>query len=90
MASIARIRIEPEGWDARVERARAAVGETRSLEALAEVLNSPHFAALPLPDLLALPSFGGERPDRRGAFSWDAGRVLVMNADADGFLVERR
>jgi hypothetical protein len=79
-----------EDWDLRVAHARAAVAHAPSLDALAEVLNSPLFTVLPLADLVALPSFGGARPPQRGAFSWDGDRVLVMNPHAEGFLVERR
>jgi hypothetical protein len=81
---------DPKGWPDRVARARAEVASARSLDALAEVLNSPAFAALPLADLVALPAYGGERPAGPGAFSWDAGRVLVMDEYATGFAIQRR
>ncbi|HSN93006.1 MAG TPA: hypothetical protein VLS93_17375 [Anaeromyxobacteraceae bacterium] len=81
---------DPQGWEDRVAAARSRVAAAASLEALAEALNGPAFAGLPLPDLLALPSFGGERPEGPGCFSWDAARVLVMNAAADGFEIRRR
>jgi hypothetical protein len=81
---------EPAGWAQRVSRARAAVKAASSLDELATVLNSPDFAALPLKDLVSLPTFGGERPRGSCVFSWDAGRMLVMNEVADGFVIERR
>jgi hypothetical protein len=81
---------DPQGWPERVSRARAEIARAGSLEALADVLNSPAFAALPLADLVALPSYGGERPSGTGVFSWDAERVLVMTELADGFAIERR
>jgi hypothetical protein len=81
---------DPEGWEGRVAGARARVAAARSLDGLAEVLNGPDFAALPLPDLVSLPAYGGERPSGTGSFSWDGGRVLVVNAAADGFELRRR
>lgn len=81
---------EPEGWAARVTDARASVCNASSLDELAGVLNSPHFAALPLKDLVTLPTFGGDRPRGRCVFSWDAGRVLTMNEFGDGFTIEPR
>jgi hypothetical protein len=81
---------EPQGWDDRIARARRKVAGAASLDELADVLNSPHFAALPLGDLVALPTFGGERPAGTGVFSWDPERVLVMNEIADGFELRRR
>lgn len=81
---------EPEGWEGRVAAARARVAAAGSLDALAEVLGGPAFAALPLADLVALPGYGGARPEGPGFFSWDGGRVLVMNAAADGFEIRRR
>lgn len=81
---------EPIGWAQRVSRARAAVKSAGSLDELAEVLNSPDFAALPLKDLVTLPTFGGDRPRGSCVFSWDASRILVMNEVADGFVIERR
>jgi hypothetical protein len=81
---------DPQGWDDRVAGARARVAAATSLDALSDVLNGPAFAALPLPDLVALPSFGGTRPPGTGCFSWDAARVLVVNAAADGFEIRER
>jgi hypothetical protein len=81
---------EPVGWEGRVAAARARVAAAGSLDALAEVLNGPDFAALPLPDLVALPAYGGTRPVEKGSFSWDEGRVLAVNAAADGFEIRRR
>lgn len=81
---------EPAGWTQRVSRARAAVKAASSLDELATVLNSPDFAALPLKDLVTLPTYGGDRPRGSCVFSWDAGRMLVMNEVADGFVIERR
>jgi hypothetical protein len=81
---------EPQGWQDRIASARNKVAGARSLDELADVLNSPHFAALPLTDLAVLPTFGGERPAGTGVFSWDPGRVLVMNEIADGFELRRR
>lgn len=81
---------EPEGWAERVTRARADVRRATTLDALAAALNSPDFAALPLADLVHLPTFGGERPHGRCVFSWDAARVLVMNELGDGFSIEPR
>lgn len=76
---------EPAGWGERVARAREAVAAARSLDELAAVLNGPNFAALPLADLVHLPTFGGERPRGTAIFSWDAGRVLVMDDLGEGF-----
>jgi hypothetical protein len=76
---------EPQGWDERVARSRAALAKARSLDELAELLNGPDFAALPLRDLVHLPTFGGARPRGTGIFSWDADRVLVMDDLGDGF-----
>jgi hypothetical protein len=84
------IPVEPHGWVERVARARAAMHAAKSLDELAEVLNSPSFAALPLKDLVSLPTFGGERPRGACIFSWDLTRVLVMNDLADGFSIEPR
>jgi len=81
---------DPQGWTDRVAGARARVADASSLDALSEVLNGPAFAALPLPDLVALPSYGGPRPAGTGCFSWDAGRALVVNAAADGFEIRER
>lgn len=81
---------EPAGWAERVARARAMVHAARSLDELALILNSPDFAALPLRDLVTLPTFGGERPSGRCVFSWDDGRVLMMNELGDGFAIEPR
>ncbi|HUL59594.1 MAG TPA: hypothetical protein VLU43_09985 [Anaeromyxobacteraceae bacterium] len=81
---------EPQGWDDRVARARSAVAKARSLDDLADLLNSAHFAALPLKDLVQLPTFGGERPGGTGIFSWDAERVLVMDELGEGFRVVAR
>ncbi|HSM94153.1 MAG TPA: hypothetical protein VLT47_14845 [Anaeromyxobacteraceae bacterium] len=81
---------EPDGWFDRVSRARASVHQAGNLEELSEALNSPDFAALPLKDLVTLPTFGGERPRGRCVFSWDPLRVLVMNDLADGFTIEPR
>ncbi len=81
---------DPEGWSDRVTRARASVLGARSLDDLAAVLNSPDFAALPLKDLVTLPTFGGERPRGRCVFSWDSRRVLMMNELGDGFTIEPR
>ncbi len=81
---------EPEGWAQRVTQARSSVHAARSLDELASVLNSPDFAALPLKDLVTLPTFGGERPRGRCVFSWDATRVLTMNELGDGFTIEPR
>ncbi len=78
---------EPQRWEDRVERARAAVAGARSLDDLAMVLNSGHFAALPLGDLVHLPTFGGERPRGTAIFSWDSERVLVMDDLGRGFVV---
>lgn len=81
---------EPDGWADRVARARELVRTAASLDELAEVLNSAEFAALPLKDLVSLPTFGGERPRGRCVFSWDRQRVLMMNDVADGFTIEPR
>jgi hypothetical protein len=81
---------EPDGWTERVARARATVHQASSLDELAEALNSPEFAALPLKDLVTLPTYGGDRPRGRCVFSWDRDRVLVMNELGDGFYIERR
>jgi hypothetical protein len=81
---------EPAGWAQRVARARASVQSAASLDELAAALNSPDFAALPLKDLVTLPTFGGERPRGLCVFSWDPGRVLVMNDLGDGFTIEPR
>lgn len=81
---------EPHGWTERVSRARSSVHAAKSLDELADILNSPDFAALPLKDLVTLPTFGGERPRGRCVFSWDASRVLMMNEMGDGFTVEPR
>lgn len=81
---------EPDGWVDRVARARAAMYAAKSLDALAGVLNSPNFAALPLKDLVSLPTFGGGRPRGACIFSWDVERVLVMNDLGDGFSIEPR
>jgi hypothetical protein len=81
---------EPTGWAERVTRARASVHGAKSLDELAEVLNSSDFAALPLKDLVTLPTFGGERPRGRCVFSWDTTRVLMMNDLGDGFTIEPR
>lgn len=82
--------VEPQGWADRVSRARASVHAAKSLDELAAVLNSPDFAALPLKDLVTLPTFGGERPRGRCVFSWDTRRVLMMNELGDGFSIEPR
>jgi hypothetical protein len=81
---------DPEGWAERIARARAEVAAARTLDGLAAVLNGGAVAALPLEDLVALPSFGGDRPDGNGVFSWDASRILVMSPFADGFAIESR
>jgi hypothetical protein len=81
---------EPDGWTERVTRARNSVHGARTLDELAEILNSPDFAALPLKDLVTLPTFGGERPSGRCVFSWDERRVLMMNELGDGFAIEPR
>jgi hypothetical protein len=81
---------EPEGWADRVTRARAAVHRSSTLDELAAALNSPDFAAIPLKDLVTLPTFGGERPRGRCVFSWDGDRVLMMNDLGDGFTIEPR
>lgn len=81
---------EPHGWADRVSRARVSVQSAKSLDELAAVLNSPDFAALPLKDLVTLPTYGGERPKGRCVFSWDARRVLMMNELGDGFSIEPR
>ena len=81
---------EPDGWSARVARARASIHAASSLDDLARALNGPDFAALPLKDLVTLPTFGGERPHGRCVFSWDADRVLVMTELGDGFSIEPR
>jgi hypothetical protein len=81
---------EPDGWADRVARARESVHQARSLDELARALNSPAFAALPLKDLVTLPTFGGERPRGRCVFSWDDDRVLMMNDLGDGFTIEPR
>ena len=81
---------EPLGWEGRVASARARVAAAVSLDALAEALNGPVFAALPLAELVALPSYGGARPSGAGCFSWDAARVLVLNGEADGFEIRAR
>ncbi len=77
--------LQPQEWADRVTRARASVQRAKSLDELAAALNSPDFAALPLKDLVTLPTFGGERPHGRCVFSWDPRRVLVMNELGDGF-----
>lgn len=81
---------EPDHWTDRVTQARALVKGAQSLDELAAVLNSPAFAALPLKDLVTLPTFGGERPRGRCVFSWDDARVLTMNELGDGFSIEPR
>ncbi len=81
---------EPDGWTARVAHARASVQAAASLDELAAALNGPDFAALPLKDLVTLPTFGGERPRGRCVFSWDVDRVLMMNELGDGFAIEPR
>jgi hypothetical protein len=81
---------EPDGWSARVVRARSSVGAAATLDDLAAALNSPDFAALPLKDLVTLPTFGGDRPRGRCVFSWDPARVLTMNDLGDGFTIEPR
>lgn len=81
---------EPDGWEARVTRARESVHHATSLDELAAALNSPDFAALPLKDLVTLPTFGGERPRGRCVFSWDRDRLLRMNDLGDGFAIEPR
>jgi len=81
---------DPDGWADRVNRARASVRTATSLEQLAATLNGPDFAALPLRDLVSLPTFGGERPRGRCVFSWDTERVLTMNELGDGFSIEPR
>ena len=81
---------EPQGWDDRVSRARAAVAKARTLDDLADLLNGSHFAALPLKDLVHLPTFGGERPRGTGIFSWDSERMLVMDELGEGFRVAPR
>jgi hypothetical protein len=90
MSPISSVLPEPEGWSERVSRARTSVHGARSLDELAAILNSPDFAALPLKDLVTLPTFGGERPRGRCVFSWDTGRVLTMNEMGDGFTIEPR
>ncbi len=82
--------VEPAGWEERVARARNAVEKARTLDDLTAVLNGPHFAALPLADLVHLPTFGGERPRGTAIFSWDADRVLVMDDLGEGFELQRR
>ncbi|HSN15274.1 MAG TPA: hypothetical protein VLT61_11620 [Anaeromyxobacteraceae bacterium] len=64
--------------------------QSSTLDELAAALNSPDFAAIPLKDLVTLPTFGGERPRGRCVFSWDDDRVLMMNDLADGFTIEPR
>jgi len=81
---------DPQGWADRVAGTRAQVAAAASLDALADLLNGPAFAALPLHDLVALPSYGGARPAGTGCFSWDAARVLVVNPAADGFEIRGR
>jgi hypothetical protein len=66
------------------------VQAARTLDELAEVLNSPAFATLPLKDLVTLPTFGGDRPQGRCVFSWDPERVLTMNELGDGFTLQPR
>jgi hypothetical protein len=69
------------------------VGAARSLDELAAVLNSPAVAALPLADLVALPTYGGERPRRVACVSCDATRLLLVNTDgeeADPFILKPR
>lgn len=82
--------VEPEGWADRVTRARVSVHRAKTLDELAAALNSPDFAALPLKDLVTLPTYGGERPRGICVFSWDATRVLMMNDLGDGFTIEPR
>jgi len=82
--------IEPDGWTERVARARENVHRAASLEELAAALNSADFAALPLKDLVSLPTYGGQRPRGRCVFSWDEERVLMMNEFGDGFTIEFR
>jgi hypothetical protein len=81
---------EPDGWTERIEQARASIRHAATLDELAAALNGPDFAALPLKDLVTLPTFGGERPRGRCVFSWDRERVLMMNELADGFTIEPR
>lgn len=81
---------EPSAWAERVARARGLVHGARSLDELALIMNSPDFAALPLKDLVTLPTFGGERPRGRCVFSWDEKRVLTMRELGDGFAIEPR
>jgi hypothetical protein len=81
---------ELDDWTDRVLRVRGSVRAASTLEELAAALNSPDFAALPLEDLVTLPTFGGERPRGRCVFSWDSGRVLTMNELCDGFRIEPR
>jgi hypothetical protein len=82
--------VDHGGWTDRVARARASVKAASTLEALAAALNSPDFAALPLKDLVTLPTYGGDRPRGRCVFSWDPTRVLKMNELGDGFTIESR
>ena len=84
------VQVEPDGWSDRVRRARALVHAATTLDELAAALNGPDFAALPLKELVTLPSFGGDRPRGRCVFSWDDDRVLMMNDLGDGFTIEPR
>jgi hypothetical protein len=90
MGSASKVLQEPDGWSARVMRARAAVHAATTLDELATALNGPDFAALPLKELVTLPTFGGDRPRGRCVFSWDRDRVLMMNDLGDGFTIEPR
>jgi len=82
--------VESQGWGERVTSAIASVQCAKTLEELASVLNGPDFAALPLKDLVTLPTYGGDRPRGRCVFSWDATRVLIMNDLGDGFEIVPR
>jgi hypothetical protein len=81
--------LDPE----RTRAARALVGAARSLDELASILNSPVVAALPVADLAALPTYGGERPRYIGCVSCDDARLLLVNAqgeETDPFIVRLR
>lgn len=78
---------------ARTRAARVLVGAARSLDELAAILNGPAVAALPLSELAALPTYGGERPRFIGCVSCDATRLLLVNAqgeEADPFVIRFR
>lgn len=69
----------------------STIRNARSLEGLRDALAALYEAygidAAEMHD--ELPTFGGERPEGDGVFSWDAGRVLVGDTENEAIIVSR-